>query len=136
MFTNFVLSLKPRLCGLLVPWFHGHALADLDVLWFVDNEAAVASLIRGGSSQADVHTMVQLAHYLLQHFWIRVWFEWIDSHSNPSDGLSRAGLLDSWTQLQPWHLFEYDFPSALAQVARPEDLSSFLPVWTVGEVDF
>ena len=106
------------LCGLLVPWFHGHALADLDVLWFVDNEAVVASLFRGGSSQADVHTMVQLAQYLLQHFRIRVWFEWIDSHSNPSDGLSRVGLLDSWTQLQPWHLFEDDF-SPCSRTGRP-----------------
>ena len=120
------------LCGLLVPWFHGAPLAGYDVLWFVDNEAAVASLIKGGSSQADVHTLVQLAHYLLQTFRIRVWFEWIDSHSNPSDGLSRAGLDDTWTQHQAWHLFAFDFPSALEQVARPEDLSSFLPLWTVG----
>ena len=121
------------LCGLLVPWFHGASLANLDVLWFVDNEAAVASLIKGESSQADVHTMVQPAHYLLQHFRVRVWFEWIDGQSNPSDGLSRAGLLDTWTQHQAWQLFELDFPSALEQVARPEDLSSFLPLWTVGD---
>ena len=79
-----------------------------------------------------VHTMVQLAHYFLQHFRVRVWFEWVDSHSNPSDGLSRAGLEDDWTRSQAWQLSEVVFPSALEQVARPEDLTSFLPVWTVG----
>ena len=31
-----------------------------------------------------------------------VWFEWIDSESNPSDGLSRAGVNDPWTKSQDW----------------------------------
>ena len=65
------------LCGLLVPWFHGATLRHQDILWFIDNEAAVASLIRGSSSQIDVHTLVQVAHFLFQRFQIRVWIEWI-----------------------------------------------------------
>ena len=27
---------------------------------------------------------------------VRVWIEWIDSESNPSDGLSRDGVLCNW----------------------------------------
>ena len=32
------------------------------------------------------------------------WFEWIDSDSNPSDGLSRLGIEDPWTTAQGWQL--------------------------------
>ena len=45
------------LCGLLVPWVHGDLLEGRDLLWFVDNEAAVSSLIKGSSGQSDVHTI-------------------------------------------------------------------------------
>ena len=81
-------------------------MSHQDILWFIDNEAAVASLIRGSSSQIDVHTLVQVAHFLCQRFQIRVWIEWIDSESNPSDGLSRDGVCDSWTRSQPWDVSE------------------------------
>lgn len=37
------------LCGLLVPWVHGDLPAGRDLLWFVDNEAVVSSLIKGSS---------------------------------------------------------------------------------------
>ena len=54
------------LCGLLVPWVHGDLLEGRDLLSFVDNEAAVSSLIKGSSGQEDVHTktIVQLAHLI------------------------------------------------------------------------
>ena len=113
------------LCGLLVPWFHGSALQNCDVLWFIDNEAAVASLIRGSSTQTDVHTLVQVAHFLFQRFQIRVWLEWIDSESNPSDGLSRLGTDDPWTNAQLWEVSEVDYPSELRYVFRPSHLPSF-----------
>ena len=64
---------------------------------------------------------------------MRVWFKWVASHSNPLDGFSRAGLEDDWTRHQDWQLSQVFSPSALEQVARPEDLTSFLPVWTVGD---
>ena len=114
------------LCGLLVPWFHGSALQNCDVLWFIDNEAAVASLIRGSRTQTDVHTLVQVAHFLFQRFQIRVWLEWIDSESNPSDGLSRLGTDDPWTNAQSWKVTEVDYPSELRYVFRPSHLPRFL----------
>ena len=43
------------------------------------------------------------------HF--RFWVEWIDSESNPADGLSRDGILDSWTLLQSWDLAAAEPPS-------------------------
>ena len=49
----------------------------------------------------------------------------IDSESNPSDGLSRLGLLDPWTLTQDWDVRSFDFPpllepqNLLAQLAAP-----------------
>ena len=101
------------LCGLLVPWLHGPALRHHDLLWFIDNEAAVSSLIRGASSQEDVHLIAQFSHAFLHTLQCRVWYEWTDSASNPSDGLSRDGLLDVWSLNQLWDLREYSFPTEL-----------------------
>ena len=101
------------LCGLIVPWFHRALLSGCDLLWFCDNEAAASSLIRGSSSQDDVHQIAQFAQLLLCGLSCRTWFEWIDSKSNPSDGLSRDGLSDPWTATQSWNIHEYTFPSEL-----------------------
>lgn len=98
------------LAALVIPFIHGHLLANKDVLWFIDNEAAVASLIRAGSSQLDVHLICTFSHaWCFQHN-ARVWYEWIDSSSNASYGLSRAGLNDAWTLRQGWNIHEIPFP--------------------------
>ena len=102
--------------SLVVPVLHPTLFAAQDVLWFVDNEAAVASLIRAGSSQLDVHLICQFAHMVLFRARARVWYEWVDSGSNPSDGLSRLGLKDPWTMLQNWSVREYDFAENLCQL--------------------
>ena len=71
---------------------------------FVDDEAAASSIIRGAPRCEDVGDIVQSLHWLLLKYSIRLWVEWIDSKSNPSDGLSRDGLDDSWTLQQGWSL--------------------------------
>ena len=71
---------------------------------------AVAALVRGTSSQEDVHEIVQATHLTLHRLSTRVWWEWIDSSSNPSDGLSRCGLQDQWTVDQHWILSDIVFP--------------------------
>lgn len=100
-------------CGVIVPWFHKELLRNCDLLWFIDNEAAASALIRGSSRPDDVHRISQLSHVLLHGLGCRAWIEWIDSDSNPSDGLSRLGLEDPWTLLQGWTLSEYTFPAEL-----------------------
>ena len=82
------------------------AFRHRDVTWFVDNEAACSSLIRGASRQEDVNEVVAIALLTFMRLDCRVWFEWIDSDSNPADGLSRAGLRDEWTLQQQWSLKE------------------------------
>ena len=77
-----------------------------DVICFIDNEAACSSMVRGGSSQDDVAYIAGMTHFVMLEYDVRVWFEWIDSDSNPSDGLSRLGLADPWTVKQGWQLEE------------------------------
>lgn len=83
---------------------NANTLVDCDVLWFVDNEAACSSLVRGASKEEDVASIAGAAHLMMLQNRCRAWFEWIDSDSNPADGLSRDGCLDEWTQDQGWHL--------------------------------
>lgn len=115
------------LAALLIPYLHGSQLRGVDILWFIDNCAAVASLVRHTSSQIDVHNLSQYSHLLLSHYQCRCWYEWIDSHSNPSDGLSRDGLKDSWTLQQGWNLAEYSFPPCLSTQGFLDVLADMLP---------
>lgn len=103
------------LCGLVAPLHLGSLLKNCDILWWGDNEAAIAALARGTSSQDDVHELVQATHLTLHRLSSRVWWEWIDTSSNPSDGLSRSGLTDAWTLRQNWKLEEIAFPVAASR---------------------
>ena len=79
-------------------------LTNCDILWFVDNEAACSSLVRGASKEEDVASIAGAAHLMMLSRRCRIWFEWIDSDSNPADGLSRDGCEDAWTANQGWQL--------------------------------
>ena len=86
------------------PWVSPEIFSKRDSVWFVDNAAAVSTLIRGSAKPEDIDyiaTMVAFQNARLHH---RPWFEWIDSDSNPSDGLSRLGVEDPWTCSQNWIL--------------------------------
>jgi hypothetical protein len=90
---------------------HKRDLQGKDVIFFIDNEAATASLIRGSTAQLDVMSIVQTFHWELLRWNIRAWFEWVDTDSNPSDGLSRAGISDVWSNGQGWELAEAVAPA-------------------------
>ena len=97
-------------CALCVPIFHGRALHNRDVLYFIDNEAAASSWVRGTSTQEDVHDIALSAALWFHQAGCRVWYEWVDSKSNPPDGLSRQGVGDPWTASQGWDLSEVTLP--------------------------
>jgi len=67
-------------------------------IWFVDNVAALMALVRGRSNQPALDQMALLIHTAL--FTLRAWvyFEWVESKANWSDGISRDGLGDKWHQ--------------------------------------
>ena len=100
-------------CALVIPIFHEQLLSDSDIIHFIDNEAAAASLIRGTSTQEDVHEIVLSSSLLYHNMGSRVWYEWVDTKANPSDGLSRNGVRDPWTVAQDWDLCEVSLPHTL-----------------------
>ena len=81
-------------------------LAGAEIIWFIDNQSVCASLVRGASSVDDMSSLVAVTHLLWATLGARVWIEWVDSESNVSDGLSRAGCSDAWTKARAWQLAE------------------------------
>ena len=82
----------------------------------------LASIIRGNSRAEDVGHLAMAAHLAMHEIGAMPWFEWLDSYSNPADGLSRAGLSDPWTLQQGWQLEEFvqeDICAVLAFAQRP-----------------
>ena len=77
-------------------WQDRSLLEGRDIVWFIDNEAAASSMIRGGSAEGDVNDIAEATHLLLHRLGCRMWVEWIDSGSNPSDGASREGTACPW----------------------------------------
>ena len=85
----------------------------------------MAAFVRSSTDQTDVHFICQAAHVLLATLGARIWLEWIDSVSNPSDGLSRLGPADPWTAQQGWEVKEYSFPPCLDQENLFQQLEAF-----------
>jgi hypothetical protein len=85
--------------------------AGADVIWFIDNMSAVMAIIKGASAKADLSAITVALHAIFARLGVRVWIEYVESASNPSDGLSRAGLEDAWTLAQGWTLKEVPCPA-------------------------
>ena len=65
-------------------------------LWWIDNVAALMSLIRGRSNSDELDQMAGAVHGLLFALSSPVYFEWVCSGDNWSDGISRQGMQDAW----------------------------------------
>ena len=86
-------------------------LRGRSVLWFEDNSAVLAGLVKGSSSAPELDQGVAVAHLLLAALQVRVWFEYVESASNWSDGVSRELDQDPWAK-------DNGFPVAMAQVPQ------------------
>ena len=107
-------------------------MQNRDIIWLIDNESDTSCAIRGGSKVPEVEVAIQVAHLLWLHLGCRVWIEWIDSQSNPSDGLSRLGLEDPWTKSQDWILEVCPEPPWHHRANEPDDI--FQALWnTLGQ---
>ena len=96
-------------------------------LWvhFIDNENALAAVIRGGSS---VHSADCIAAYVSEQTarlgcW--AWYDRVDTKANPVDGLSRGDMKGDW------NLVPIKFPAAL-RAALESYLNEPAPVMKVG----
>ena len=106
------------LCLLVLPLLYPTMFQSRDLLWFIDNQATVAAAVKASSSEEDVFEIAHMSSVLRTRLSCRCWFEWVDSDSNPADGLSRDGLDDDWTRAQNWFLQSFSFPAA----ARPSQI--------------
>ena len=97
----------------IVLWTFPEQLAGQDVLWWVDNMAALGCLIKSSSPNEDMARIALSSHLAMAQLQLRTWFEWVDSDSNPSDPLTRLGFEDPfvkkarWSRVRPiqppWH---------------------------------
>ena len=69
----------------------GEQVRGRDVIFFIDNQSVCAALAKGCSKSEDLQAYTTCWHRLAQLLGCRVWFEWVDSKSNPADELSRKG---------------------------------------------
>ena len=74
----------------------GHLMVDMLWIHFVDNEAALATLIKGSSSVLSGEVISCYTHGMVAKRSLWPWFDRCDTHSNPVDGLSRKRREGDW----------------------------------------
>jgi len=112
------ISLGELLAGPVCVALGKSLLWDRDVLWFVDNTAAVAALIKSGSAVEDMGRVALVHGLSMVSCRARAWYEYVNTKANPADVLSRDAWADpvvaqrvrsgSWLVLHghvPWRDF-------------------------------
>ena len=109
-------------CEMLPPLYflasHPDLVRGRDFLWWIDNQSSVSLLVKGAGSQSDLASIAAAVHLAAAKLSCRLWFEWVPMDSNCSDGLSRDGVLDSWSLQQDWKLEVWRPPRMLDVVCR------------------
>ena len=65
-------------------------------VWFIDNIAALMALVKGRSNSPSLDQLAMLIHAAQYALRSNIYFEWVPSEANWSDGISRRGFKDSW----------------------------------------
>ena len=81
-------------------------------LHFIDNEAALATLVKGSSSVQSGEVITAFTHSLVAARGLWAWFDRVASADNPVDKLSRGELKG------PWELRDIEFPPRLLDELR------------------
>jgi hypothetical protein len=90
-----------------------HVLRNSVWMHYIDNNGALSSLVKGGSSVLGTDTIVGYTWHLAAKCDALPWFDRVDTKSNPVDGLSRGDVEG------PWSLVKLVFPGAsLSQQLR------------------
>ena len=69
-------------------------VTNRDVIWFIDNQSALAALIKSASAAPDCAGVALKTGLLTSALNVRVWYEYVPSKQNVSDPLSRGGFDD------------------------------------------
>ena len=81
-----------------------------DIVWFIDNSAALSCLVKGGSSSEDMDRGTSAVHLALAEMRARVWWEYVESKANWSDTASRLLFLDPWCLANSFSLDPFKVP--------------------------
>ena len=85
-------------------------------LWFLDNVAAVMTLVRGRSSNADLAKLGHLIHLALFALRAQGYWEYVQSKSNWADDISRLGAEDPWWRCHGFDFYSSYLPTILLQL--------------------
>ena len=66
-------------------------LRGRNVLWVIDNTSVLFAMLKGSSPSESVDRLALLANLMLARYGVRVYFEYVESEANWSDGVSRHG---------------------------------------------
>jgi hypothetical protein len=114
----------------LTIWYTRDSLRGRQIIWVVDNSASLFCLIKGVSNNPVLERLVAVFHFICHWFHMKVYFEYVDSKSNFSDGISRVLDKDPWCRkhcVHPKELaadalprawFDQDYPDLWAQIER------------------
>ena len=85
-----------------------------DALWlhFIDNDAALATLVKGSSSVLSGEVITAFTHSRISAIGLWSWFDRVASDDNPVNKLSRGTLEGSWK------LMDIEFPPVLLRDLR------------------
>ena len=84
-----------------------HLLQNTLWIHFIDNNSALGSLVKGSASVTQQDLVVGHTWALIAKLGAMPWFDRVDTHSNPVDGLSRGDFSGTWN----WKTIE--FPAEL-----------------------
>ena len=93
--------------ALILHNFGCHLLENALWVHYIDNDAALATLVKGSSSVLSGEVITAYTHSMASRFGLWAWFDRVCSADNPVDKLSR-GKLDG-----PWDLVPIEFPPSL-----------------------
>ena len=62
----------------------------------MDNVAALMTMVRGRANSPDLDRMAEILQGAMYALGVWIYFEYIESDANWSDGISRSGLQDKW----------------------------------------
>ena len=81
-------------------------LAGRRVLWFLDNTVSLYSVVKGSAKSPALDRAIAVTKFLQGVFHIQVWFEFVDSKGNWSDGISRQLAADDFAQRHGFSISE------------------------------
>ena len=81
------------------------------VLWFEDNAAVLASVIKGCSSEEEMDAGMASIHTLAAAVSTRIWFEWVESKANWADEASRLLLAGPWAAANGFRMARRSVPT-------------------------